>query len=204
MDKICLFGASGHGKVVKDILLSNNKKVDCFFDDNPNVKLDRTLVLSSDKIKNYLENKFIISIGDNYIRKKISSTLNLNFSIAIHKNATISNKAYISLGTVVMAGAIINANTKIGKHCIINTNSVVEHDCVISDFVHISPSATITGGVFVGEGTHVGTGAIIIPNIILGKWATIGAGAVVINDVPDNAVVVGNPGKIINIKENNK
>ena len=50
-----------------------------------------------------------------------------------------------------------------------------------------------------GEGTHIGAGATIIPNLKIGKWATIGAGAVVIKDVPDYAVVVGNPGRIIKI-----
>ena len=49
----------------------------------------------------------------------------------------------------------------------------------------------------VGEGAHVGIGACVIQDIKIGKWATIGAGAVIIDDVPDYAVVVGNPGKII-------
>jgi acetyltransferase EpsM len=49
----------------------------------------------------------------------------------------------------------------------------------------------------VGEGTQVGTGASIIPGVKIGKWASIGAGAVIVEDVPDFAVVVGNPGKII-------
>ncbi len=49
----------------------------------------------------------------------------------------------------------------------------------------------------VGEGTHVGIGACVIQGIKIGKWATIGAGAVIIKDVPDGAVVVGNPAKII-------
>ncbi len=48
----------------------------------------------------------------------------------------------------------------------------------------------------VEEGAHVGTGAIVIPGIKIGKWCTIGAGAVVVKDVPDNAVLVGNPGDI--------
>jgi len=56
--------------------------------------------------------------------------------------------------------------------------------------------------VFIGEGTHVGIGASIIQGIKIGKWATIGAGAVVIRDVPDYAVVVGSPARIIKYKKN--
>jgi len=53
----------------------------------------------------------------------------------------------------------------------------------------------------VGEGTHIGIGATVIQGIKIGKWATIGAGAVVIRDVPDYAVVVGNPARIIRHNE---
>ena len=49
----------------------------------------------------------------------------------------------------------------------------------------------------VGEGTQIGINATIRQGINIGKWATIGAGAVIVKDVPDYAVVVGNPGKII-------
>ena len=73
----------------------------------------------------------------------------------------------------------------------------MEHDCKISDFAHISPNAALAGNVEVGEGTHVGIGASVIQGIKIGKWATIGAGAVVIKDVPDFAVVVGSPARII-------
>lgn len=201
MNKVCLFGASGHGKVIKEVVLSNKKKVVAFFDDNPKSKtLLDTPVFSSERISDYLNNRFIISIGDNTIRKKISKIVNMKFTMSIHKSAIISNSVIINEGTVVMAGAIINAETIIGRHCVINTSAIVEHDCKIDSFVHISPNATITGNVEIGEGTHIGAGAIIIPNTIIGKWVTIGAGAVVLNDIPDFAIVVGNPAKIIKYK----
>jgi acetyltransferase EpsM len=57
--------------------------------------------------------------------------------------------------------------------------------------------ASLAGNVLVGEGTQIGINATIRQGIKIGKWATIGAGAVIIKDVPDYAVVVGNPGKII-------
>ena len=52
MNNICLFGASGHGKVIKDIALSENKEVIAFFDDAPEKSiLDNVLVFSNNKIK---------------------------------------------------------------------------------------------------------------------------------------------------------
>ena len=145
-----------------------------------------------------LDQKVVIAIGDNFTRKKVSKKLNGKFCQAmVHKSAIISNYVEIGDGTVVMANAVINSSSKIGEHCIINTAAVIEHDVSISDFVHISPSATITGNVEIGEGCHIGAGATIIPGIKIGEWVTIGAGATVISDVPDFAVVVGNPGRII-------
>jgi acetyltransferase EpsM len=49
----------------------------------------------------------------------------------------------------------------------------------------------------VEEGSHIGINACIKQNITVGKWSVVGAGAVVVKDVPDNVVVVGNPGRII-------
>jgi acetyltransferase EpsM len=96
-----------------------------------------------------------------------------------------------------MAGAILNPNVKVGKHCIVNSGAVIEHDCILDNFVHLSPNAALAGNVSIGEGAHIGIGSSIIQGVKIGKWATIGAGTVVLNDVPDYAVIVGNPGKII-------
>jgi acetyltransferase EpsM len=59
----------------------------------------------------------------------------------------------------------------------------------------------LAGNVVVGEGAHIGIGAAVIQNVKIGKWATIGGGAVIIRDVPDYAVVVGNPGRVIKYRE---
>jgi len=203
MNSIFLFGASGHGKVVKEVADNANISVEAFIDDNPKSEFIADVpVIASKELSKYESNKFIISIGNNRIRKNICKKLNTRFATLIHSTANISPSVNILEGTVVMAGVMINSDASIGKHVIINTAAVVEHDCKIGDFVHISPNATVTGNVCIGEGSQIGAGAIVIPNITIGKWVTIGAGAVIIDDIPDYAVVVGNPGKIIN--ENKK
>ena len=63
--------------------------------------------------------------------------------------------------------------------------------------MHIAIQASVAGGVHIGDGALIGAGSVILPNIKIGKWATIGAGSVVTKDVPDNALVYGNPAKII-------
>jgi acetyltransferase EpsM len=201
-NKINLYGASGHCKVIVDILLSNAFLVDKIIDDNPS----QVSILDIKVLRNYNfifepNSNWIISIGNNKVRKAIVAKLKINYQQAIHSSAIISRFSKIGQGTVIMAGVVVNPDTVIGNHCIINTSAVIEHDCIIENFVHISPAAALAGGVTIGEGSHIGIGAVIIQGISIGKWATIGAGAVIINDVPDYATVVGNPGKIIKYKK---
>ena len=200
-----LFGASGHAKVVVDVINSTNNKIIGVFDDNQQLEHFQDIpflgkLKKGDKI---LKNgELIIAIGNNKIRKQIVNNIESQYFTALHNNCFLSPYSQIGKGTVVMQYASVNSNAKIGNHCILNTSSVVEHDCIVEDFVHISPNATLTGNVKVGEGTHIGSGAVIIPNIKIGKWCVIGAGSVVIENVPDYSVVVGNPAKII--KSNKK
>ncbi len=193
-----IFGASGHGKVIASILANSNINLKGFIDDNPKGKSLMGLpVFHSKVMKNIPIEKLIIAIGDNRSRKQISERLENDFFSVIHKSAICCETIKIKNGTVVCPNAVINAETIIGAHCIINTGAIVEHDCILEDFVHISPNATIAGGVNIGEGTHVGAGAVVIPGIKIGKWVIIGAGSIIIKDIPDYAVAVGNPGKVI-------
>ena len=197
-NKIILYGASGHAKVISSIVEAMDRFIDIIFDDNEKIiNLNQYRVLNGYD-KNYNPNiPIVISIGDNKIRKKISEKISHPFTILIHPSSIIDKKVKIENGTVVFHNAIVQMDSIIGKHCIINTNASIDHDCIINDFVHISPSATLCGNVNVGEGSHIGAGATIIPNINIGKWCIIGAGAVITKDVPDYSLVVGIPGKII-------
>jgi acetyltransferase EpsM len=202
MDSVNIFGASGHAKVIMDILKLNKITIKNLYDDKAPFKLlgQHVLMLGDSLTK---ADTFIVAIGNNTIRKKIveDKLKKASFAIAVHPNTTIDTTVFIDEGTVVMANCVINASVKIGKHCIINSAVVLEHDCVIGDYVHVSPSATLCGTITIGAGTHIGAGAIIIPAINIGKNVTIGAGAVVIKDIPDNVTVVGNPARIIKKNE---
>jgi sugar O-acyltransferase (sialic acid O-acetyltransferase NeuD family) len=194
-----LYGASGHAKVIIDILESRSVVISGLFDDNPHLQsLNNISVLGSYKGQK-LDGPLIISIGENRIRAKIAKEIGTQqlFGKATHCSALISPSANIDEGTVVMQCAIVQASTVIGKHVIVNTGASIDHDCFIGNFAHISPGAVLSGNVKVGEGTHIGAGAVIIPGIRIGKWCKIGAGAVVIKNIPDYATAVGNPTRIL-------
>lgn len=194
-----LFGASGHAKVIVDILLSKGVQVQGFYDEDETKKsLWGIPVIGKTKDFNHPTEECIVAIGKNETRKKVVEQLaNAEFGTAIHQTSNLGSHVEIGQGTVVMAGTIINADTKIGEHVIINTSASVDHDCIIQDFAHIAPNSSLCGGVVIGEGTLVGAGATVIPLVKIGDWCTIGAGTVVVEDVPDHSVVVGNPGRVV-------
>lgn len=196
-----LYGASGHSRVIIDTLKACGIRIEGIFDDNHQV-----LSIMGFPVLHHWdgESPIILAIGDNDTRKRLSQKLDCEFGKAIHPTAIISATSEVGEGSVVMPGAVINAGTHIGRHCIINTGAVVEHDCRIEDYAHISPSSTLCGNVHIGEGTWVGAGSTVIQGINIGRWVVIGAGAVVINDIPDNAVAVGSPARIIRFTNNSK
>lgn len=205
--KIVLVGQGGHSKVIYDLIRSDTEhQVVGFADDKydeiycAEQKYFGPTAMIPELMSKYKGVKLVIAIGNNRIRKIIAERLGYrqdHYATLIHKSAVISPSAKIGYGTVIMPQAVINAGAVVGNHSIINTGAIVEHDNNLSDYVHISPHATLTGGVDVGQGAHVGAGANIIPNIHLGSWTVIGAGATVIEDIPSYTTAVGIPAKII-------
>lgn len=188
-----LYGASGHGKVIKEIVEANGVRVEGFVDDNEhlNTFVDCPVFHSAEDLT-----PVIVSIGNNRIRKMIVERLNCEFCTAIHPSAIVSPSARIGEGTVVMAGAIINANVVIGKHCIVNTGATIDHDVVLEDYVHVAPGVNISGATKVGEGTWLGVGSCVIQCLNIGKNCMIGAGSVVVKDIPNDVTAYGNPCRI--------
>lgn len=197
--KFCIYGASGHSKVIIEILEKNGQIIHGLYDDDPQKKILFEYPVSNEKSFLQLSGvNWIVGVGDNITRKRIVENNKLDYGIVTDNDGNISKRIAIGIGTVIMPGVTINSSVVIGNHTIVNTNASVDHDCFLSDYVHISPNATLCGGVSIGEGAHIGAGAVIIPGVTIGKWAKIGAGSIIIKDVSDRVTIVGNPGRIIN------
>lgn len=200
--EVIIIGASGHGKVIADIIQLNGNIVKGFLDDNEKIQ-GKSIVgfpvlgKTEDYVK-YPDCEFVIAIGDADIRKRLADSLDVKWHTAVHPKATVSKlDTSIGEGTVVMANAVVNPSSRIGRHCIINTGAVVEHDNVLGDFVHISPNATLAGAVTVGKMTHIGVGAAVKQVISITSDCIIGAGTVVIKDITESGTYVGVPARKI-------
>jgi sugar O-acyltransferase (sialic acid O-acetyltransferase NeuD family) len=145
---------------------------------------------------------FLVCIGDVHGEARVRYSrqlqhLGLKAISAIHPVAYFSEETILGEGIQAMPGSVVNDYAIIEDFCIINSNSTVNHECVLGVGVHVMGGATLAGLVRVGDCSSIGSGATVLPRITIGSNCVIGAGAVVTKDVPDNAVVVGVPGKVI-------
>jgi sugar O-acyltransferase (sialic acid O-acetyltransferase NeuD family) len=205
---IFVFGASGHAKVVLDILERQARgKVTLLVDDDPasagREVLGYKVAGGRDELKKHgaKAGLVIVAIGANPARRAVAAWLaaqGFEFASALHPAAQIARAVRIGSGSAVMAGTAINPDTEIGRHCIVNTGASVDHDCWLGEGVHVAPGARLCGGVSVGAGAFIGAGAVVVPGRRIGADAIIAAGAVVLKDVPERAVVGGNPARPLN------
>jgi sugar O-acyltransferase (sialic acid O-acetyltransferase NeuD family) len=202
--QLCIIGAGGHGKVVADAALFQNKWDRIFFVDDRYPSLSSVMGLEVVSTVDHfcqhagLDIQAIVAIGDNATRERVQELLKnhiIEIATVIHPRAVVAQSVSIGAGTMILAGAVINADAKIGQGVIINTGAIVEHDCVIGDWTHLCPKVACAGGVKIGARVCVGLGSNIIQNVILGNSVTVGAGSVVLRSVDDHQQVVGVPAR---------
>ena len=154
-------------------------------------------------------------MNDFYVHK--SAIIDKNVSIG--KNTNIWHFCHIQPNSIIgkncTLGQNVNiaSNVKIGNNVKIQNNVSVYEGVELEDYVFCGPSMVFTNIVFprsefpqndsslyqktlVKKSASIGANATIMCGITIGKYSMIGAGAVVLNNVPDFALVVGNPGKI--------
>ena len=127
-------------------------------------------------------NKFIKKFLVNKLRK-----LQIKYGIEIYHKTDIKEGLLINH----FGGIVFHSNAKIGK------NFTVLQDVTIGNNLFKSRDEVA----IIGDNVTVGAGAKIIGNINIGNNVTIGANAVVTKDIPDGAIVAGNPARIISYKE---
>jgi len=129
-------------------------------------------------------------------------------------------------GTKIGAFVEVQKNAKIGCNCKVSSHTFICEGVTIEDHVFIGhgvtfindlyPRATAAGSqlqteadwqvipTLVRKGASIGSGSTILCNVTIGENAIVGAGSVVTKDVPPNAVVAGNPARILRTVKSEK
>lgn len=208
--KLLICGASGHARVVIDAieqagdheiigLVAEGPRNSSVFCGYPILGAVSDLASLSEQ---YQVEGLLVGIGDNWNRAEVARVVgdilpSSQFINSVHPSAQIARCVEIGSGTVVMAGAVVNSGSRIGRHCIINTRASVDHDCAIGDFVSIAPGATLGGNVQVGDFTAVCLGASVIHGLAIGEHTVVGAGSVVVRNLDSYVVAYGAPARVI-------
>ena len=122
----------------------------------------------------------------------------------IRDNVTIGDHAVIMMGAIINIGATIGEGTMIDMGAILGGRAQVGKNC------HIGAGAVLAGvieppsasPVIIEDDVLIGANAVVVEGVHIGKGAVVGAGSIVLNDVPANAVVAGNPARIIKHEKN--
>ncbi|WP_282042961.1 NeuD/PglB/VioB family sugar acetyltransferase [Winogradskyella flava] len=210
MKNILIYGASGHARMIVDIIHRNNSlTIKGFVDSYKSVGeiIDGYKVIGDlEQLSHFIQKLdiegIVVAIGDNYSRQSAYMKIrerhpDLEFVSIIHPSAILATGASIGEGTVIMANVVINANAKVGKLCILNTSSILGHDSFINDFSSLASSASVAGNVQVGFCSAICLDASVIQNVIIGNNTVIGAKSLVLKSIGDLKKAYGNPITII-------
>ncbi len=208
MKRLAILGASGHGKVVADTAECCGWQVIEFFDDARSQAVRNgawNVVGDTALLKSMLHtyDGVLVAIGNNRIRHcklRELEEAGARLCTLVHPAAAVSRYALLESGVVIFAGAVVNADARIGPGAILNTGCSVDHDCILGAGVHVSPGARLAGGVRVGDLSWIGIGASVRQLVQIGEEVTVGAGAVVVSDVADLLTVVGVPARVLSEK----
>ncbi len=202
---VFVFGASGHAKVVIDILERLPEFEVAFAVDDDARSKERllggyTIIGGRAELlaRQPRTAAGIVTIGDNRARRDVAAWLveqGYQLARAIHPAAALARTVTVGAGTVIMAGCVINADAVLGANVIVNTGSTIDHDCAIGDGVHIAPGCHLCGGVKIGAGSFLGAGTTVVPGVRIGANVVVGAGSTVLDHVADGARVAGSPAR---------
>lgn len=176
--KCLIYGTGGHARVLADLLRVCDVEVLAYFDDQPKQTDINGIPVMGYDATFQPEALLLSGIGNNAVRKNLVDKVKHKFVSVVHPRATVAEDVSIGDGTVILAGAVVQANVKIGAQVVINMLAAIDHDVVIGNYASIYPGVYIGGGAVIGEGAIIGPHCVVARNAKVPAWVELTAGTV--------------------------
>ncbi|HEV7622187.1 MAG TPA: acetyltransferase [Flavisolibacter sp.] len=201
-----IFPFNGNGLEALDCINQDKYNFVGFIDDDPNRSDKKHKLFSRDIL---VKNKelYILAVPGSpasyKLRESLINSLRIplkRFLTIIHPKAVIGKNVSIGVNCLIMAGVVLTSNVIIGNHVCILPNTVIHHDTIIGDYSLIGSNVSIAGNCIIEKNCYIGSGTAIIHNVKVGAMSLVGLGSNVIKNVEDNAKMVGNPARNLNLQ----
>jgi acetyltransferase EpsM len=216
MKKLVIFGGSGIGMIAASVALDIGEyEILGFLNDviEPGMAIGKfkkiPVIGKTEDYEKLLKDKdtvFIVAyVGMQNERKTYAKLVSFNIpddrmATLIHPTAIIPKEmCAIGKGVLFAPQSQLSPDTTIGDNCILLGSSFVGHDSTLERFAHVATNGVVGANVHIGKAVHVGSNATIREKILIGDFSLIGSGSVVLNNIPEGAIVVGNPARILRI-----
>ena len=207
--KIFIFGAGSSGGEILHLIYAINDKLPTwevlgYVDNDPELsgkKIDGIPVYKHEDLPVSKDFYGICGVMDYKLRRKIVrteiETKEYMLPVLIHPVTVKSSNFIAGPGSIILSGAHIGHNVKIGKCVWITINVVLGHDLIVGEYASIMASVAIGGNCSIGKGCFIGSGAILNQGVKIGNESLVGMGTSIIKDVPDKTSVINYPRNVI-------
>jgi sugar O-acyltransferase (sialic acid O-acetyltransferase NeuD family) len=141
---------------------------------------------------------FVLAVGEPNARARIAERFlkaGARFETVVHPRAYVASSATVGAGSVIAPFASVGASAVVGELVQVHFYASVAHDALVGRCAALSPYSVVNGGGRLGERVFLGTRATVNPTKSVGDGSKVTAGSVVYQDVPSDAIAMGNPAK---------